>query len=340
MSLVSVVMPTHNAARWVVDTLDNLSAQTYPHLELIVVDDGSHDKTVEIVRNKLAADFKHAWQVIELGDNRGPSAARNIGLKAATGSWVQFLDSDDFMDPSKFERQMAYCLRASSDVSAIYSSWRRCYIDDGVVSWAGPLVQPSMLGRAPLMCLVGNDRPLHSAGLARRSALERIGGFDESLRFWECEEVTVRLAKAGRLEAVPSSQPLYLWREHRDKVYIGGAGARYQTAPVALSWIEQMLKAAEHQSFDELGLSAADRRDILQQSTEWARQLYCENIQAFRSYIAMAQMLDRRIAPAHPKYASALSGLIGYELAEGVARLARAPGTVARKLRSKLQPAV
>jgi len=62
---------------------------------------------VSLVRNKLAQSFKNAWKIIEIGSNRGPSAARNVGLRAAQGEWVQFLDSDDFMAPSKFELQMA-----------------------------------------------------------------------------------------------------------------------------------------------------------------------------------------------------------------------------------------
>src|SRR5580698_1469575 len=117
MSVVSVVMPTYNSAKWVNETIDNLISQTYPHVELIVVDDGSQDDTVSIVREKLTAEFKHSWQIISLGSNGGPSAARNVGLRAATGSWVQYLDSDDFMAPTKLELQMAYCERVSSEVS-------------------------------------------------------------------------------------------------------------------------------------------------------------------------------------------------------------------------------
>jgi len=183
MDLISVIMPTYNAAQWVSYTIDNLAAQTYPHFELIVSDDGSQDDTVSVVRNKLA-NFKNPWQIIELGKNRGPSAARNVALKAAKGKWVQYLDSDDFMAPSKFEMQAAHCARASAEVSAVYSPWRQCYIDDGRVSFVGRLHKPDMEGRAPIMCLGGRNRVLQGAGLTRRSVLEQIGGWDEGLRFW------------------------------------------------------------------------------------------------------------------------------------------------------------
>src|ERR1700734_1213314 len=128
MNLISIIMPTHNARQWVVATIENIIAQTYQEIELIVVDDGSQDDTVSVVREKLSRDFRKSWQILELGENRGPSAARNVGLRAASGSWVQYLDSDDFMATTKLERQMAYCAQASSAVAHVHSPWRMCYI--------------------------------------------------------------------------------------------------------------------------------------------------------------------------------------------------------------------
>ncbi len=332
MTAVSVIMPTYNASKWVAETIDSVIAQTYGHMELIVVDDGSQDDTVALVRRKLAADFRASWKIIEMAANGGPSAARNAGLGAANGDWVQFLDSDDLMPPTKFERQMAYCAQAPDDVTAVYSPWRRCYVDDGKITWEGPLIEPNMEGRAPLMCLVGGFRPLHSAGLARRSALDRIGGFDESLRFWECEEVTFRLARAGRLARVPAPEPCYFWRMHRGRVYIGGEEARYRAAPVALSWIEQVLKAAEYRPLSELGLSDLDRRDLLDECTQWARLLYVQDRAAFRQFLAMARTLDPHIAPANPAYAAAAARYLGYEAAEYIAWLGRRPRVMARRV--------
>lgn len=337
MSLVSVVMPTYNAAAWVAATIDNLCTQTYANLELIVVDDGSQDDTVPLVRQKLKQDFKNPWQVVELGANRGPSAARNVGLRAASGSWVQFLDSDDYLAPTKLERQMAHCANAAPDVSAVYSPWRQCYVDDGAITLAGQLSRPDMSGRAPIMCLVGNDRPLHSAGLARRSALDQIGGWDESLRFWECEEVTFRLAKAGRLENVPADGPLYLWRQHRDRVYVGDDNARYGLKSVALSWVEQLLKGLGHKSLDQVGLSASDRRGILEYSSYWARLLFRQDRAAFREYVAAARRLYPDLGPTDPKPISVLARGVGYEAAESVLYLARAPKSLARRILQGLQ---
>ena len=325
MEVLTVVMPTYNAEKWVVATIDNLTAQTYPHLELIVVDDGSQDRTVATAHERLSNGFQHKWRIIELGANRGPSAARNVGVRAAAGSWVQFLDSDDFIAPTKLERQMRHCLSASANLSAVYSAWRRCYYDDGEIVLEGDLATPPEPSEEPLMCLVGINRPLLGSGLARRSTLEAIGGFDESLRFWECEEIFVRLAEAGRLEVVASSEPLYLWRMHRDKIYIGDETARYQSTSVALGWMELVLKQASGRLLGQLQLSNAERAKLLDDCTVWARILYSRDRLAFRKFIAMARRLDPKIAPTHPRLTTFLSRLVGYEAAEGVARAGRIP---------------
>ena len=333
MSLVSVIMPTHNAAGWVCQAIDSVIAQTYADIELIIVDDGSSDDTVAVVRDKLTRDFRAQWQVIELGVNGGPSAARNAGLRAARGGWVQYLDSDDLLAKNKLAVQMAVCVRQPDEVAAVFSPFRMCHIDDGTIEWAGPLVQSSVDGRAPIMCMIGGYRPLHSAGLTRRSVLDRIGGFDESLRFWECEEINVRIAMAGRLIDVPSGEPTYLWRMHRAQSYIGGDQARYRSAPVALGWIEQVLKAAQGRCLAQLGLSQAETQAVRDDCTLWGRLVYAKDRVAFRQFVAMARRLDPGILPTNPGYAAWVSRRFGYEAGERIAKFGRTPRMVARRIR-------
>ena len=326
MTAISVIMPTYRAAKWTPAAIANLSSQTLKDFELIVVDDGSDDDTVAVTRDALRS-FAAKWTIIELGVNRGPSAARNVGLAAATGDWVQYFDSDDLIPADKFEQQMAVCQTASADVTAVYAPYQRGYVDHGKITNEGALAQPDMEGRAPIMCLVGGIRPLLNAGLARRSALKQIGGFDEALRFWECEELTCRLAMAGRLMPAPSPTSMYFWRMHRGAIYIGDAAARYRSTPVALSWLELVLKTANGRSLDQLGLSAADRLMLLEDSTVWARLLYAHDRAAFRRYVALARRLDAEIRPASPAYLAAVSRYIGYEGAEWFGKLARKPKT-------------
>jgi glycosyltransferase involved in cell wall biosynthesis len=100
--LVSVVLPTHNRAALLARAIDSVLAQTHAALELIVVDDASSDgtrETVLSVNDKRVRYLRHAH-------NRGGSAARNTGVRAATGEYVAFLDDDDTWQPTKIERQL------------------------------------------------------------------------------------------------------------------------------------------------------------------------------------------------------------------------------------------
>jgi glycosyltransferase involved in cell wall biosynthesis len=336
MEQISVIMPTYNAEAWVCDTIDNLSRQTYPNFELIVVDDGSRDETVSRVKKKLSADFHRPWKVLELGANCGPSAARNEGLRAASGEWVQFLDSDDYMAPSKFEAQVTWCQTAPDDVAGVHSTWQLCYLNEGKVTLIGSPVVPREHINAPIMCLFGANRPLHSAGITRRSILNEIGGFNESLRFWECEELNARIAARGRLLRVPATEPAYLWRMHRKTGYVGGDEARYKLAPVALGWIEQALAATNGKPINELGLSDSENREIRDECTLWARRLYSRDQKSLREYLSMVRRLDPDFAPSHPRYASILSRYVGIEGAEAIVSLLGRPKAFVRDTLDRL----
>ena len=81
MDLISVIMPTYNAAKWVSCTIDNLAAQTYPHFELIVSDDGSQDDTVAVVRKKLAKSFKHPGKSLNAAKTRAQAQPETLRSK-------------------------------------------------------------------------------------------------------------------------------------------------------------------------------------------------------------------------------------------------------------------
>jgi glycosyltransferase involved in cell wall biosynthesis len=326
MDLVTVIIPTFNSERFVSDAIDSVIAQNYPKIEIIVVDDGSTDRTVKVVQQRLQGASLN-WRIIALGNNMGPSAARNAGLRAASGLWIQFLDSDDLLMPGKINRQMAICARAPSNVVAVYSPWSWGFFENQQIEWIGTPTIPSIAGKAPIMCLAGQCRPLLAAGLTRRSALNEIGGFDEGLRFWECEEINVRIATIGSFWPALSDEPEYFWRLHQDRIYIGGTEARYNSTDVALGWIKQVLKVAGGRSIDRLGLTEQDRNFLLQDCTLWGRLLYSQNRQAFRDYLNLARMLDPNLKPAYPQYISALSRWLDYESAEAVAQAARMPIT-------------
>ena len=99
--LVSILVPCHNAAAWLGETLDSALAQTWPCCEIVVIDDGSTDDSLARARAFEARGVRVAAQ-----PNRGASAARNHALRLSRGEFIQFLDADDLLAPDKIERQM------------------------------------------------------------------------------------------------------------------------------------------------------------------------------------------------------------------------------------------
>src|SRR5277367_2921044 len=96
--LVSIVIPAYNAEKWIADTLRSAIAQTWPYKEIIVVDDGSTDRTVEVARR-----FASKQVVVVSKENHGAAAARNDALRLSQGDYIQWLDADDILAPDKIE---------------------------------------------------------------------------------------------------------------------------------------------------------------------------------------------------------------------------------------------
>lgn len=122
-SLVSIVLPVYNAGAFIEQAVASVIAQTYTDWELIIVDDGSTDKTCEIIREEAARD--HRIRLIQLPQNTGnPAVPRNRGLEAANGRYIAFIDSDDIWLPQKLEEQLP--LFADSDsVAIVYSDYEK-----------------------------------------------------------------------------------------------------------------------------------------------------------------------------------------------------------------------
>jgi GT2 family glycosyltransferase len=111
--LVSVIIAAYNAEQYLAEALDSVAAQTFQNFEVIVVDDGSTDRTADIVAGYSQVHCLHQ-------PNRGQPAARNAGIRAARGKYIAFLDADDLWLPSKLEKQVNF-LMSHADVDWIYS---------------------------------------------------------------------------------------------------------------------------------------------------------------------------------------------------------------------------
>lgn len=123
--LVSVIVPVYNGARFIADTLDSVRRQTHQQWECIIINDGSTDDTAAVVKSSIAGDdrFSYFYQ-----PNAGLSAARNAGLERAGGEYIQFLDADDVILPSKLACQLSYMISRKATVS--HTDYRTGCADD------------------------------------------------------------------------------------------------------------------------------------------------------------------------------------------------------------------
>ena len=117
-TLVSILIPAYNAEEWIADTIQSALAQTWGRKEIIVVDDGSKDRTAEVARR-----FGSKEVAVVSVKNRGAAAARNHGLQLCQGDYIQWLDADDLLAPDKIERQLAALREGDNKRILLSSSW-------------------------------------------------------------------------------------------------------------------------------------------------------------------------------------------------------------------------
>jgi glycosyltransferase involved in cell wall biosynthesis len=174
--LVSIVIPCHNAARWLRSTLESALAQTWPRVEIILVDDGSRDDSLAMARG-----FEDRGLRVVSQANRGASAARNRGLELAGGDFIQFLDADDLLAPGKIAVQMARLAAAPAGCIAS-GEWARFQGEPGEAVFTA---QPNWRDMAGVdFMLLHYDHgwmmpPI--AWLCPRSAIEAAGPWREDL---------------------------------------------------------------------------------------------------------------------------------------------------------------
>ncbi|MBK9175722.1 MAG: glycosyltransferase [Flavobacteriales bacterium] len=198
---VDVIVPLHNGERFIERTLLSVLGQYLLPARLIIVDDGSTDAGTERVR--LVRD-RHAGPteiILAHQANAGPNAARNHGLRLGDSAYVAFLDADDLWNPEKLAKQMQVFAGAGPDLLLVYCQGHWIDADDRIT--AGPPLKenPPLRGRV-FERLLERNRITGSASavLARRSAIEQAGGFDESLRTMEDFDMWLRISELGAID--------------------------------------------------------------------------------------------------------------------------------------------
>jgi len=200
MPLISVVIPVYNGERTIRETIASVLKQTFTDFELLVIDDGSTDTTPAI-----ASSFTDPRLTVLSYPNAGLAASRNRGIAKASGKYISFIDADDLWTPDKLELQLR-ALESNPEAAVAYSLVD--VIDDSS-QWIRPGGHLKVSDNAYSHLLLTNFIENGSNALILKSAFERVGNFDESLKAAEDWDLYIRLAKHYPFVVVPSPQILY-----------------------------------------------------------------------------------------------------------------------------------
>jgi len=197
--LVSVIVPTYNRTRFLLQAMDSVRAQTYRPVELVLVDDGSTDGTPEAVGDWAArstADDAFELRYIRQR-NQGAPVARNRGLSECRGEYVMFLDSDDLIGRTKLAASVAR-LAGTGPLSVAHGPWRCLYW--GPAAGYGPLQRPDAFGddTGRLLAYISGAAGMPPCVyLFRRAAVLAVGPWDDGLRQRQDTDYLVRALMAG-----------------------------------------------------------------------------------------------------------------------------------------------
>jgi glycosyltransferase involved in cell wall biosynthesis len=294
---VSICIPCFNAERWIAEAVRSALNQTWPEKEVIVVDDGSTDGSLAVLEK-----FGSAVRVLA-GEHRGGNAARNLAWQSAQGEWIQFLDADDYLLPEKIARQF----EEAPEGDVIFS----------------PVLFENVDGRTPSHMDAAQDihalwlswqLPQTGGCLWRKSALERIGGWNVATRCCQEYELYLRAIEAGlQFSCAPTPNAVYrIWSEdtlcHKDPIQL--AEVRTQLYQNHVQWLRERNLLQDHhlnlagRAFFEMGRTLA--RYDLPKAAQYHKQKKREG-------------LIRLSGPAAPLSYRAIYHVLGFSLAEKVA---------------------
>jgi glycosyltransferase involved in cell wall biosynthesis len=307
--LVSILIPCYNAERWISQAIESSLAQTWIAKEVVVVDDGSTDRSLDVIRQY---DSHIRW---ETGPNRGGNVARNRLLELARGEWVQYLDSDDYLLPDKVADQMLFLAsHAYADVvygPVIYEHWSEQRSSRQLL----PIPKP----HDPWVLLARWWLPQTGASLWRKQAISDVGGWKLDQPCCQEHELYLRLLIAAKRFVYGQSSGA-IYRKWSD-----GTVCTRDISEVHRRRLEVKRLAEDH--LRRMGQLTPERlRAINQARFEIARGVWQYDSDSARDIVAQIRdsepkfMPKGRAAPASYRF---VYRCLGFQAAEDIAKATR-----------------
>jgi glycosyltransferase involved in cell wall biosynthesis len=311
---VSILIPAHNAADWIGQAVESALSQSYPVVEVIVVDDGSTDRTVEVL-----SSFGTRIQFRARG-NRGGNPTRNELLAMSSGEWIQYLDADDYLDPDKVAVQMAALEQAQDQgmIDVIYSPVRTEYHRGRECVAVHPPEAP--VSTDPWVLHARWELTQTGGALFRRSALEEVGAWNEDQACCQDNELFFRLLRADK-RFLPCPGAVAAYRR-----FEGGTVSTSRREAVVeeilriLDATENYLRSASLLNPERLSAVNQHRFWLARNIWPWAPKRSAAIMQRVRDRQPSFQPEPSRFAPASYR---ACYRVLGFSIAESIAGLKR-----------------
>ncbi len=218
---VTVIIPSYNRASFIRETVESVLGQIYENIDLVVVDDGSTDGSLEILesyRDRIKL-LRH-----EGGANKGQSASINLGMRSSEGEYIAILDSDDTWAPKKIAIQVEY-LQQHPDVGLVYVN--EIIIDENGVEQYKIFPSNHLETSDPGAVLLDCYFRVPTNALVRRSVFEVAGEFDESMRSSQDHDMAIRLTEVTKIAFL--NEPVSYYRKHKDSLSFTNTRRRWET---------------------------------------------------------------------------------------------------------------
>ena len=240
--LVSILIPAYNAEKWISYTLQSAVAQTWPRKEIIVVNDGSTDRTPEIVKR-----FASKGVVLRSTENRGLSTAQNEAFQLCHGDYIQWLDADDLLAPDKIERQLAALRESDSKRILLSSPWAPFYYRTSSARFVQNSVWEDLSPAEWLLRKLRDNLHMQNATwLVSREMTEAAGPWDTRLHYDQDGEYFTRVLLASEgTRFVPGTGIFYRVTPTNRISYIGSSNRKKESLLLSMKLHIQYLRSLE-----------------------------------------------------------------------------------------------
>lgn len=302
MPLVSVIMAVYDGESYLSQAIDSVLAQTLTDFELLIVDDGSRDKSAEIIRSYQ--DLDRRIRFVQLAENSGIADARNRAIAEAKSKYVTIMDCDDVCMPGRLAQQVEF-LEAHPDVGLVGVSGRA--VDENLA----PLFQLNM---PPNHCLIVLEMffgvgLMFSTLMTRLKALKAVGGYAPGRRTGEERDLTWRLLTEGRMNFANLSEHLLIYRRHESSVsHNQDAGLQAERDEIRTRMLRELWGEAPSDTllrFRQLGLyrklSWAERRAAKRDILRLIESLIATELVDARDRPQMLAHMNRRLESTMPR---------------------------------------